>query len=322
MSVSTRRFQRAHRTNQPQPPDPGEQFSTAVGRPLVTPLYGVTTEYVTPLSDLSGSLTKHTKRPTVRIVFQADTGASDYTSAISTLRSSSYIYGQLYDSTALKNASVSDCQARTRQFLSEFGESIDLYEIGNELNGNWVGSSQSEIDAKVSAIYNVIKDEYSTLNIRTAITLNYWPTADYYSLPWEATVTYANNMPATLRNGVDYIMLSFYETAGDPIYYPTDQDFTDIFTTLAGLFPKARLAVGEIGAQGVVDGLPSDPTLTEKQRIANRYYGMYAIVKKLLGTYGSRYDGGCFWWYYHQDCVPYNKNDSLWPTLESNFNSY
>lgn len=258
----------------------------------------------------------------VRIVFQNGTDAAYYADAVGQLRNVSYIFGQLYDSTALKAATIADCQQRTRDFLSTYGESIDIYEIGNELNGEWVGNSQAEIDAKVTAIYNVIKNEFSSLNIKVAITLNYWPTSNYYAQPWEDTKTYAQNMSATLKNGADYLLLSFYETAGNPIYYPTNQDFAAIFGFLGTVFPNAKVGIGEIGAQGKVDGLPSDPTLAEKQRIANRYYGMHNAVKSLLGNMSDRYVGGYFWWYYYQDCVPKDKTNTLWPTLENNFNQY
>jgi len=324
MSFSRRLFRASNSTPSTTPPGPSDPvaFSTATGRAIPDTLYGVTTEYITQLSDLSMSLSRHTKRPCIRIVFQPGMSASEYSSAVSTMRNSSYIFGQLYDSTAFQEASISQIQQKTRNFLDTFGENIDIYEIGNELNGEWVGSSQSEIDSKVIAIYDVIKNEYSSLKIRTAITLNYWPNSNYYAQSWENTETYAANMPAKLRSGADYLLLSFYETAGNPIYYPTNQDFVSILTKMANNFPNAKVGIGEIGAQGAVDGLPRDPTLADKQRIANRYYGMHNDVKNLLGSIGNRYIGGYFWWYYFQDCVPYNKSGSLWPTLESNFNNY
>lgn len=297
------------------------EFSTVSGRAIPATLYGVTSEYVTSLASIQDSLNRHSKHATIRIVFQDGTTSSYYSTAVSSLRTVSYIMGQIYDSTALQATSVSQCQTRTRDFLTRFGTDVDIYEIGNELNGGWVGSSQAEIDAKVTAIYNVIKQEYSSLNIRTAITLNYWPNHDYYAYAWEDTETYAQNMPLAIRNGVDFLFLSFYETAGNPVYKPTNQDFANILTKMATYFPNAKIGIGEIGAQGATDGVP-DPTLAEKQRIANRYYGMHNGVKILLGANSSRYVGGYFWWYYYQDCVPYNKSESLWPTLDNNFNLY
>ena len=202
--------------------------------------------------------------------------------------------------------------------MEEFKDNIDIYEIGNELNGEWVGANQSEIDAKVLAAYEVVEEEYASLNLRSAIALNYWPSSNCYAYPWEATATYAGNMPSKIRNGVDYVFLSFYETACSPRAYPSNANFISIFNTLKSIFPNAKIGMGEIGAQGSADGVP-EPDFSEKQRIANRYYGMHSALKSSLG---DRYVGGYFWWYYYQDAVPYNKSETMWPTIEDNFNSY
>lgn len=287
------------------------------GRDIPDTLYGVTTEYVSNLPALRSALAQHTKRPTTRIVFQQGTNAQYYQEAVSELRDVSYVMGQVLDSTALGSVSVDQYRDRTRSFVNRFAGDIDIYEIGNELNGEWVGTP-TIINAKVQAAYEVIEEENAALNLRSAITLNFWPSHDCYSQSWEDTETYARGMPAKVKNGVDYIFLSFYETACSPRAYPTNQQFIDIFAQLKTIFPNAKIGIGELGAQGEVDGVPN-PTLTEKERIANRYYGMHDALKAALG---ERYVGGGFWWYYFQDAVPADKAESLWPNLEQNFNSY
>ncbi len=57
---------------------------------------------------------------------------------------------------------------------------MDLWEIGTEVNGEWLGRSQAEIDAKVAAAYDVIHGE---LGGRTALTLNYWAGPQCYAHP-------------------------------------------------------------------------------------------------------------------------------------------
>lgn len=299
-------------------PKSDTSFSNAPGRALPDTLYGVTIESVENLSVIKTSLTGHTKRPTTRIVFQSGTKASDYASAINSLRDTSYIMGEILDSTALKKSSVDAYKARTRDFVSTYGNKIDLYEIGNELNGSWAGQP-ADINAKVQAAYDVVEKEYASSNLRSAVTLNYWPSSDCYGKSWEDTASFANGMPSEVKNGVDYVLLSFYETACSPRAYPTDQQFIDIFNKLKSTFPGAKIGMGEIGAQGKDDGFSKDPDLAEKQRISNRYYGMHKALKSVLG---SRYVGGYFWWYYYQDAVPSNKSNSMWQTIESNFNSY
>lgn len=293
-------------------------FSTAPGRPIPDTLYGVTTEIVSNLPALETSLGRHAKRPTTRVVFQQGTSPSYYSEPVERLRSKSYIMGQILDSTALEATSASNYASRTRNFVNQFKDKIDIYEIGNELNGEWVGSPSSTY-AKVQAAYNVVEKENAHLKLRSAVTLNYWPSSDCYAHSWENTTSYARGMPADVRNGVDYLFLSFYETACSPRAYPTNEQFISIFNTMKSLFPNAKIGMGEVGSQGTVDGLPSDPTLAEQQRIANRYYGMHDALKAKLG---DRYVGGYFWWYYYQHAVPHNKPNSLWPTLEANLNSY
>jgi hypothetical protein len=117
-----------------------------------------------------------------------------------------------------------------------------------------------------------------------------------------------------VRTGVSYVLLSMYETACDPPQQPTPAQLGSTLNALGALFPNARLGIGELGAQGRADGLPQDPTLSEKQRIATRYYGMHGALQQQVG---ARYAGGYFWWYYHQDAVPKDRAGSLWPTLNT-----
>lgn len=288
---------------------PPVEFSVEADRAIPDTLYGVTTELVSGLAALSAAVERHTKTVTVRIVFQDGTTASDYQAAVSALRQHSYIMGEVSDSTALAAQTVEGYRTRTKDFVSTFRDTIDIYEIGNELNGEWVGSSPEDINAKVQAAYDVVKKDYASLKLRTAITLNYWPTTNYYMHPWEDTLTYAKSMPEEIRNGTDYLLLSFYEEAGSPEVRPSDADFIKIFSALMPLFPNARVGMGEIGTARAA----------EKTRVANRYYGMHNAVKAGVG---SRYVGGYFWWYYYQDCVPWDKNDSQWSLIESNLSAY
>jgi hypothetical protein len=113
-------------------------------------------------------------------------------------------------------------------------------------------------------------------------------------------------------------LLSFYETACDPRAQPSVTEVAGVFSALKDIFPNSKIGFGEIGAQGESDGFPK-PSLAEKQAIANRYYGMH---DSLRSTLGPRYVGGYFWWYYDQDAVPWDRQNSLWPTLDGLFDSY
>ena len=81
---------------------------------------------------------------------------------------------------------------------------------------------------------------------------------------------------------------------------------------LGKICPYANLGIGEIGAQGVEDGLAADPSLEQKQAIAHRYYGMYTELRQKLG---DRFVGGYFWWYFKRDVVDKQGGQSLLPAL-------
>jgi hypothetical protein len=143
--------------------------------------------------------------------------------------------------------------------------------------------------------------------------LNYWSGPNCYAKPWEATLDFARQLPEAVRVGTDYLMLSVYETACRPAQHPSAAELGDMLAALGPLFPNARLAIGETGAQGTEDGLPKDPGFAKKAAVAERYYGM---DHELRARFGGRYVGGYFWWYYAEDAVPRRRPRSLWPTLD------
>jgi hypothetical protein len=199
---------------------------------------------------------------------------------------------------------------RARMFARAFAGQVDVWEIGNEVNGAWAGRNPDEINAKVLAAYRVIAGEY---HLRTAVTLNYWAGPQCYEQPWEQTLPFAQAMPQDLRNSTSIVLLSVYETACSPAQHPSAADLARMLNQLGRIFPQARLGIGEIGAQGMADGLPANPTLVDKTRIARTYYGMQADLRLRVG---SRFTGGYFWWYYRQDAVPKDRAGSLWPELD------
>ncbi len=296
------------------PPSEG----TAPARRLPGTLHGVTLESVGPLAATVRALRAHRVRPTVRVVFQQGESPTTYAPAVRRLHRHAYVMGEVLDSTAVRRTSVAQYRQRTRDYVDSLGKQVDIWEIGNELNGEWLGRPAA-INAKVQAAYRVVTQEHARLRLRTAITLNYWPSHDCYAHRWEATLRFAERMPQEVRQGVDFAFLSFYETACDPVAHPSVRQFARTFRSLQRIFPHARVGFGEIGAQGRSDGLPADPTLADKQRVAERYYGMHAALRARVGP---RYVGGYFWWYYSQDAVPRGRPDSLWPTLDRLFGTF
>ena len=207
---------------------------------------------------------------------------------------------QVVDSEQLTELSATQVADRTRAALRDLGEWVDVWEIGNEPNGQWVGSGPAEINAKIAAAHDIV----AQAGRPTALTLNYWSSPDCYEHAWEDTMRFAR----TITRQPDYVFLSIYETACDPPQHPTATNIAHMLTALGMIFPHARLGIGEVGAQNRSDGRPQDPGLAEKQQIAQYYYGM---DDELRAQVGPRFVGGYFWWYFHTDAV----RGELWPTL-------
>ncbi len=47
--------------------------------------------------------------------------------------------GELLDSSDEKKISIAAYNKRVESYLAAFGRDVDIWEIGNEVNGNWTG---------------------------------------------------------------------------------------------------------------------------------------------------------------------------------------
>lgn len=271
------------------------------------PLHGITLESIEDFPESHQIIADNEEPLTVRLVMDLELDLREYQDEVADLSSVSSVMVQLADSEQLGQLTTEQYAQRATEAVKLFGDNVDIWEIGNELNGEWVGKSPEEINEKVVAAHQVI----TAAGGQTALTLNYWSSPDCYAQPWEATLDYAQGMPKELKD-VDYILLSVYETACSPPQYPTAAELGNTLAALGKLFPDAALGIGEIGAQGVEDGLAADPSLEQKQAIANRYYGMYTKLRQQLG---NRFIGGYFWWYFKRDVVDEREDQSLMPSL-------
>ncbi|MGW2402722.1 hypothetical protein ACWCYY_39885 [Kitasatospora sp. NPDC001664] len=263
-------------------------------RTLPDTLYGVTLDDISRLPQLTASLRDLPQRPTARIVFDPGTAPADYAGAVAALRPVGYLMGLPMDSTAVAGTSLTEHHDRTAALLSAFGGQIDLWEVGNEVNGGWLGPAE-QVSAKVTDAYRQVV----AAGGRTALTLYYNPGCaedpGHEMLPWARA-----NLPRELRDGLDVLLVSYYEDDCNG-YRPPLAEWNAVFTELAGLFPHARVGFGEIGL--------ADRQATEEQKAEQltHYY--------TLPVTAPRYLGGHFWWYYAEDMLPYPPANSLWAAL-------
>ena len=244
-------------------------------------VWGVTIDDTTDASAIADSLKSLPTRPTARVVFDSGMTPSDYSSDVSTIRTGANVMGLPIDSSTTQTLSTKEYHDRMVQYFDGLAGQVDVWEIGNEINGDWLGSPSS-VSAKVVDAY----DEAHKRGLKTAITLYYNTTctSDPAAMMNAWTDTW---LPDRVKNGVDYLLVS---------YYPDDCGGTpDWLTTFNGLrlrFPKAKLGFGEIGINNPAS----------KATFVRSFYGMKAPTTNFIGGY--------FYWYFKQDAVP--KSKPLW----------
>lgn len=232
--------------------------------------------------------------PMTRIVFDRGVPRSAYVPVVQRLQPTSYLMGELVDSSVMKYYTQFAYKVRTKNFLATFGNSVDLWEVGNEVNGEWTGKT-SAVVAKVSNAFDQVK----AAGRHTALTLYYnpncWTQPDHEMFTWAQA-----QLPARVKQGVDVVLISYYEDDCNS-YQPSQQQWQQVFDQLHSIFPNSALGFGETGTH-------SDASVAHKQDTMQRYYGLHIT--------GDNYIGGYFWWYYAEDCLPATKAP-LWPTLMS-----
>jgi hypothetical protein len=256
-------------------------------RKLPSPMVGVTLDTVAHLPETIEALAALPVMPVARIVF--DRGpASMYTAAVDELRPVAYLMGELVDSSDFRRYSLAAYRDRTRSYFAALGDRIDLWEIGNEVNGEWLGPTR-DVVAKLRAAFRHVEGRGG----RTAMTLYFnqdcWEKRDHEMFAWTE-----QNVPAEMKLGLDYVFVS---------WYPDDcpgvkPDWPSVFQRLRTVFPTAKLGFGEIGRDRAAPR-------AAKARMVREFYGMERL--------GARFVGGYFWWYFAEDMVP--KSKPLWRTL-------
>ncbi len=251
-------------------------------------IYGVTVDRTDQQADTVAALAGLTRFPTTRVVFDEFVPAADYTSFVAAIHPVSYVMGELLDSSAMSQYTLAQYQARATEYLNALGSQVDIWEVGNEVNGEWLGSISSVV-AKITDAYN----QAEARGYPTALTLylndGCEPDAAHEMFNWEQA-----NVSSAMRAGLDYVFVSYYEDDCNDI----QPDWNSVFTRLAQDFPNSKLGVGEAGTTFA----------DRKVSYINRYYGMnFPAI--------SRYVGGVFWWYFWEDMV--SKTKPLWTTLNN-----
>ena len=263
--------------------------SLTAGANASTPIYGVTLDRVTHPERLASALAALPQRPTTRVYFDTHEPASYYRPALSRIHAVSAVMGELLDSSQEKAISTEALQARVAQYVSTLSGLVDIWEIGNEVNGNWTGS-YGTVAAKLEASYEVIH----ATGGRTALTLYENAFGPEHCGDGEAELTPVQfserYVPAAVADGLDYVLLSYYPTQCGGRLASTGELASQL-EALHALYPNASLGFGEVGLPHPA----SRKTLAEAETIMRWAYSLSPAL--------PYYVGGYFWWYGYQDIL-------------------
>jgi hypothetical protein len=249
-------------------------------------------------------------KPIVRVVFDFNTDnfrkrkhnfskedfkkeAEDYRSALETISQHAFIMGEIVDSSEVFRCHYDSGETtvyveRTQAYAEVLGDLVKIWEIGNEINGEWVGWLESAWKdptvtlQKMTATRVRVKNEITAAlralkafdsEVVTAVTF-YFNEDDAGKHSWtddkkrnEQTgrlepfgqeygmMKWASECQ-TMFAEVDYIFISYYQDdnyAGNapdrkPII-PDSRGWARIFSRLHSFYPNAKLGFGEVGPQ-------------------------------------------------------------------------
>jgi hypothetical protein len=247
-------------------------------------IYGITIDNPWPVKKVVPAIQALPRRVSARIVFDKGQSAASYAGVVEPIAAVCDVMGCPYDSTTVKAYKTADYWARMAEFIRAF-PMVNLWEVGNEINGIWVGKKGEVVD-KMKGAYQAVR----SAGKKSALTL-------YHTVPQSQDgngpmLDWANTyVPDDIKSGLDYVLVSFYsqdnlDKKKKPIE-PSAAEWDAIFQGLRKIFPAAKLGIGECG----VENKPTADYL-------KRYYGMRPNVDGFIG--------GWFYWYWNEQMVPAN----------------
>ena len=251
-------------------------------------VYGVTIDAVNGLNNIVSSLRNHNKRMTTRIVFDEWQPATQYLTAVNRIDSVSDIMGEILDSYYMSQYSVQQFKERVDEYVTLLANKVDIWEIGNEVNGEWLGHKDTVV-TKISYAFSVVKLSRRKVALTLYYNHNCWQNPQNEMFRWVN-----ENISPKMKLHLDYVLVSYYEDDCNN-YQP---DWQRVFDSLHVIFPNSKLGIGECGTT----------IASRKAEYITRYYTMNITT--------PNYIGGYFWWYYRQDCVPWNTKP-LWQVLDN-----
>jgi hypothetical protein len=253
------------------------------------PLFGVTIDRISQLRSVGSALAALPHRATTRVYFDVHEPAGYYASAVASLHGASAIMGELLDSSEESSISTVALRARVQEYLAALAGSVDIWEVGNEVNGNWTGD-YAVVAEKLTAAFDAV----SAAGGRTALTLyanNFGPEncgdGSGELTPAQFSERY---VPARVAAGLNYVLLSYYpsQCGGRE---PSSAQVKSSLQALHAIYPNAALGFGEVG-------LPTRVKRSSRATAEQIMRWAYSLAPGL-----PYYIGGYFWWYGAEDAL-------------------
>jgi len=276
-----------------------------------SPLHGITVDNVKDLSEIVASIGNLSQKMMTRIVYNPGKKASDYRDATVAIKKVSFVMGEIVDSFYMKCYTVPEYLDRTKDYVDALGDVVDVWEVGNEINGDWTfGSTRkckprasvkstpaADVALKMVAAYDYVKSKGKITELTLYYNKGCGAPAANEMFTWAEA-----NIPDRMKQELDYVLVSYYEDD----CHGLQPDWPAVFQRLSAMFPQSKIGMGECGAQK-----RRAPYEVKKQYI-DRYYRMHIDL--------PHYVGGYFWWYFRQDMVPYQggsqRVNPMWQALD------
>jgi hypothetical protein len=226
------------------------------------------------------------RRVAVRVVLDQGTAPADYAASVRRLAAVAEVMALPLDSSDMAKVDATQAGERARRYLEALQDAA-IWEVGNEVNGNWVGTDPV---GKIESMFDAAKG----YGKKTALTFYYEnpATPGHDMLPWIDAQIPAGHR---LRTGLDYVLVSYYEDQNGG-HKLAQAEIDAMFSGLAKRFPNARVGFGEFGWGGKI---PSDPAV--RAELIERFQSYTSSEPAFVG--------GGFYWHFRQTMSPRNKPD-------------
>ena len=257
-------------------------------------MWGVTTDDITiNTASQINAIKALPQRMTVRTVFDPGMSGAYYRPAVENLSKVADVMSLLIDSSALKTTSYKKVKLRIADYVNQMEEYVSIWEVGNEVNGNWCGKN---VISKIRTQYDYVK---SNTEAKTAITFYYEPSDDseYSMFTW-----IDKNIPEDdpMRADLDYVFVSYYEDQNDN-HKLTQDEIDELFSELSSRFPNSKIGFGECGW-----GKTTPSSFTQRSLLYKRFYNYRCpSIPSFVGGY--------FFWNFRQQMGSTSSKD--WKVL-------